>query len=243
MVVGGSRQSIGVATAFGVWNVELDPLQRLIVFGISLVLFTSALMIGAAIKTDLADHIISITIFLMAISVVIVTVAVVLNRPIIQASIERITASICADMFHPPQGNIKRGELNLPNRYEINAIELTYLPEVHSDFITYSHVQVLFNVNVMLNCSNEFTESSSCFQSYTTGVLIGAQISMFIVTIFISYLTVGKSRYLLLYPNYSLTSIFLYAVFFSTLSFNTDIINVNKNGSSIFQFQMTELRS
>ncbi|CAH8587502.1 unnamed protein product [Schistosoma intercalatum] len=75
---------------------------------------------------------------------------------------------------------------------------------------------------------------------YTIGVLIGTQILMFIVTIFLSYSTVGKSRYLFFYPNYALASIFLYTVFFLTSSINTDIINANKTNSSIFQFQITE---
>ncbi|CAH8603971.1 unnamed protein product [Schistosoma margrebowiei] len=55
------------------------------------------------------------------------------------------------------------------------------------------------------------------------GVYIGAQISLFIITVFISYVTVGKSRYLLFYPNYSLAAILLYIMFFSTLLINTNI--------------------
>ncbi|CAH8604052.1 unnamed protein product [Schistosoma margrebowiei] len=153
--------SICMATALGVWNTQLDAIAKLVIFGISLVLFTCELLIGAAIKTDLTDHLMSILISFSVISIVIVIVAV-----------------------------------------------------------------VLFALKQM--------------KYYTIGVLIGAQISLFVVTIFISYLTVGKSRYLLLYPNYSLASILLYAVFFSNLSINMDIINVNTTESSIFQFRSTK---
>ncbi|CAH8613552.1 unnamed protein product [Schistosoma haematobium] len=150
-----------MATALGVWNAQLDAIVKLAVFGISLVLFTCGLLIGAAIKADLADHLMSILISFSVISVLIVIVAVVLSF--------------------------------------------------------WKH-----------------------YKYYTIGVYIGAQIILLIVTIFLSYLTVGKSRYLLLYPNYALASILLYTIFFSTLSINTDIINVNKTNSSIFQFQLTE---
>ncbi|CAH8621302.1 unnamed protein product [Schistosoma haematobium] len=75
----------------------------------------------------------------------------------------------------------------------------------------------------MSNCQNEFTESSSCFQHGAMGVYIGAQISLFIITVLISYVTVGKSRYLLFYPNYSLAAVLLYIMFFSTLLINTNI--------------------
>ncbi|CAH8576687.1 unnamed protein product [Schistosoma mattheei] len=153
--------SICMATALGVWNAQLDAIVKLAVFGISLVLFTCGLLIGAAIKTDLADHLMSILISFSVISVVIVIVAVVLSF--------------------------------------------------------WKH-----------------------YKYYTIGVYIGAQIILLILTIFLSYLTVGKSRYLLLYPNYALASILLYTIFFSTLSINTDIINVNNTDSSIFQFQFTE---
>ncbi|CAH8604112.1 unnamed protein product [Schistosoma margrebowiei] len=151
--------SICMVTALGVWNTQLNPLVKLAVFGISLVLFTFGILIGAAIKTDLTDHLMSILISFSFISVVIVLVAVVLS----------------------------------------------------------------------------FWKQ---YKYYTIGVFIGAQILLFILTIFLSYLTVGKSRYLLLYPNYALASILLYTVFFSTLSINTDIINVNKTNSSIFLFQI-----
>ncbi|CAH8587486.1 unnamed protein product [Schistosoma intercalatum] len=153
--------SICMATSFGVWNAQLDAIVKLAVFVISLALFTCGLLIGAAIKTDLADHITSIALSLMVISVVTLIVAVVLS--------------------------------------------------------------IWYNLKY-----------------YTIGVLIGTQILMFIVTIFLSYSTVGKSRYLFFYPNYALASIFLYTVFFLTSSINTDIINANKTNSSIFQFQITE---
>ncbi|CAI2731918.1 unnamed protein product, partial [Schistosoma spindalis] len=70
--------SVCMALALGVWNTQLNALERLIVFGISLVLFTCALLIGAAIKTNLFDHLMSILISFSVISLVIVIVAVVL---------------------------------------------------------------------------------------------------------------------------------------------------------------------
>ncbi|CAI2731922.1 unnamed protein product [Schistosoma spindalis] len=68
-----------MATALGVCNTQLEPLHTLIVFGISLVLFTSAFLIGAAIKTDLEDQLISILISFLVMSVISVIVAVVFS--------------------------------------------------------------------------------------------------------------------------------------------------------------------
>ncbi|CAH8538100.1 unnamed protein product [Schistosoma turkestanicum] len=55
------------------------------------------------------------------------------------------------------------------------------------------------------------------------GVDIGAEILLFFITIFVSHLTVGKSRYFIFHPNFALASIFLYTTFFATLSVNIDV--------------------
>ncbi|CAH8289399.1 unnamed protein product, partial [Schistosoma rodhaini] len=68
-----------MAIAMTVWNLQLDVLFKLAIFGISLVLFTSALLIGAAIKADSVDHLINILISLLVISVVIAVVGAVLS--------------------------------------------------------------------------------------------------------------------------------------------------------------------
>ncbi|CAH8538115.1 unnamed protein product [Schistosoma turkestanicum] len=62
---------------------------------------------------------------------------------------------------------------------------------------------------------------------------IGAEILFFFITIFISHLTVGKSRYFLFYPNYAFASIFLYTVFFAYLPVNIDMFGYIANASSI----------
>ncbi|CAH8619443.1 unnamed protein product [Schistosoma rodhaini] len=152
--------SISMAIAMAVWSIELCILYKLAIFGISLVLFTFALLIGAAIKANLIDHLLIIIITLLAISIVILVVGFVLS------------------VLH--------------------------------------------------------------YKYATTGVYIGVQILFFIITIFISHFTVGKSRYLILYPNYSLAAILLYTIFFSTLSINTEILNVNdKTGNCSIQFKLT----
>ncbi|CAI2731921.1 unnamed protein product, partial [Schistosoma spindalis] len=71
--------SVCTATALGVWYTHLDIYVKLAIFGISLVLFTCALLIGGAIKTDLADHLMSVLISFSVISVIIVLVALVLS--------------------------------------------------------------------------------------------------------------------------------------------------------------------
>ncbi|CAH8644038.1 unnamed protein product [Schistosoma rodhaini] len=153
--------SISMAMAMAIWNLQLDVLYKLAIFGISLVLFTSALLIGAAIKGNLVDHSMIIIISLLSTSIVILVVGAVLS------------------VFHNKKS--------------------------------------------------------------TLGVYIGVQILFFIITIFISHFTVGKSRYIFLYPNYSLAAILLYTIFFSTLSVNTDIWNVyNITESYIIQFKLTE---
>ncbi|CAH8290099.1 unnamed protein product [Schistosoma rodhaini] len=151
--------SIFMAIAMAVWSIELCILYKLAIFGISLVLFTSALLIGAAIKADSVDHLINILISLLVISVVIAVVGFVL-----------------------------------------------------------SVLQYKFS---------------------TIGVYIGVQILFFIITILISHFTVGKSRYLILYPNYSQAAIILYTIFSSSLSVNTGIWKVyNKTENCSIQFKL-----
>ncbi|CAH8492946.1 unnamed protein product [Schistosoma rodhaini] len=153
--------SISMAIAIAVWNLQLSILCKLAVFGISLVLFTSSLLIGAAIKTKLVDQSIRILISFFVISIVILVVG--------------------------------------------------------------------------------FLLSLWQYKNSTIGAYIGAQILLFIITIFISHFTVGKSRYLIFYPNYSLAAIILYTVFLSSLSINTDILNFNnKTENCTIQFKLTE---
>uniref|UniRef100_A0A5K4F5K3 Protein lifeguard 4 n=1 Tax=Schistosoma mansoni TaxID=6183 RepID=A0A5K4F5K3_SCHMA len=152
--------SIFMAIAMAVWSIELCILYKLAIFGISLVLFTFALLIGAAIKADSVDHLINILISLLVLSVVIAVVGFVLS-----------------------------------------VLKKRKFP--------------------------------------TIGVYVGVQILFFIITIFISHFTVGKSRYLILYPDYSLAAIILYTVFSSSLSVNTGIWKVyNKTGNCSIQFEL-----
>ncbi|CAI2731908.1 unnamed protein product [Schistosoma spindalis] len=147
--------SVCMATTLGVLTTQLNTQVKLLVFGISLLLFTCASLFGAAIKADLFDHLIIILILLLIISIVIVIVAVVLS---------------------------------VLNQSKYGAI----------------------------------------------GVYIGAQISLFIITVFISYVTVGKSRYLLFYPNYSLAAILLYTMFFSILLINTNINMISRRLNFVY---------
>ncbi|CAH8644277.1 unnamed protein product [Schistosoma rodhaini] len=150
--------SIFMAMAMAIWNIELSILYKLAIFGISLVFFTSALLIGAAIKTN---HFMIILISFLVIFI--------------------ITAAI--------------------------AIAL-----------------------IVWSCKYA-----------TIGVYIDVQLLFFIITIFISLFTVGKSSYLFLYSNYSLAAIILYTIFSSSLSVNTDIWNVyNKTVNCSIQFKLTE---
>ncbi|CAH8289436.1 unnamed protein product, partial [Schistosoma rodhaini] len=71
-------QSISMAIAMAIWNLQLDVLYKLAIFGISLVLFTSALLIGAAIKANLIDHLMIILISFLVLSIVIVAIAIAL---------------------------------------------------------------------------------------------------------------------------------------------------------------------
>ncbi|CAH8644173.1 unnamed protein product [Schistosoma rodhaini] len=152
-------QSVFMAIAMAAWSKELCILYKLANFGISLVLFTYALLIGAAIKADSVDQIINILIFFLVISVVIAVVGSVL-------------------------------------------------------------------------CVLKYKKSTIDFY-------IGAQILFFIITILISHFTVGKSSYLILYPNYSQAAIILYTTFSSSLSVNTGIWEVfNKTVNCSIQFKL-----
>ncbi|CAH8644069.1 unnamed protein product [Schistosoma rodhaini] len=151
--------SIFMAIATAVWDIKLCFLLKLAIFVISLVLFTSALLIGAAIKSYSVDHLMNILISLSVTSVV--------------------TAVVGSVLFV-----LKR---------QYSAI----------------------------------------------GVYIGVQLLFFNITILISHFTVGKSRYLILYPNYSLAAIILYSIFSSSLSVNTGIWEVyNETENSVIQFKL-----
>ncbi|CAH8644260.1 unnamed protein product [Schistosoma rodhaini] len=153
--------SIFMAIAMTVWNLPLDLLFKLAIFGISLVLFTSALLIGAAIKADSVNHLINILISLLVIFIMITAIAI---------------------------------------------------------------------VRIVWSCKYS-----------TIGVYIGVQFLFFIITTFISHFTVGKSKYLFLYPNCTLAAILLYTIFSSSLSVNTDIWKVfSKTGNCSIQFKLTE---
>ncbi|CAH8537970.1 unnamed protein product [Schistosoma turkestanicum] len=71
--------SILMSIAFAFSNAGFSTPITLGVFGVSLVLFTSALLIGAAIKTRLVDHSTAILISLGVISIVILAVSIALD--------------------------------------------------------------------------------------------------------------------------------------------------------------------
>ncbi|CAH8508935.1 unnamed protein product [Schistosoma turkestanicum] len=122
-----------MAIVLGVSNTMLGAITTLGVSIISLVIFISALLIGAAIKTSLVDQSVTILLSVDVVWAVIETVSIVLN------SLKIMRAVI--------------------------------------------------------------------------GLDIVAEILLFIITIFVSHITVGKLRYILFYPIYALASIFLYSMF------------------------------
>ncbi|CAH8291314.1 unnamed protein product, partial [Schistosoma turkestanicum] len=71
--------SIFMSTALGVSSTKLCILLTFGVFGISLTIFTCALLIGAAIKTSLLDRSTAILISVALILIVIVAVAISLS--------------------------------------------------------------------------------------------------------------------------------------------------------------------
>ncbi|CAH8606642.1 unnamed protein product [Schistosoma bovis] len=135
-----------MALALGIWYMQLYVLLKIAAFGITSVLFICAVLIGAAIKTNLADQIKSILI-------------------------------------------------------SITSIFITFI--IAAIALVFSGIKVIALV-----------------------FYIAAVTFSFIITIFISYITIGKLRCLIFYPNYSLASILLYTVFFNTLATMIDIINI-----------------
>ncbi|CAH8548544.1 unnamed protein product [Schistosoma turkestanicum] len=123
-----------LAILLGVSNTVLSPLTTFVIFVISLVIFTSALLIGAAIKTGSVDKSRKIVLSFGAIWAVIVTISVVIDAVVQKEAL--------------------------------------------------------------------------------IGLDIVAEIILYIITIFLSHLTIGKSRYRLFYPFYASASIFLYTVFY-----------------------------
>ncbi|CAH8538017.1 unnamed protein product [Schistosoma turkestanicum] len=151
--------SIFLSTALEVLNTEFSILLTLAAFAISLITFTCALLIGAAITTSLADHARAMLILFGVISFVFLGVWIARNVLQLKAAV------------------------------------------MYVDIV--------------------------------------AEILLFFITIFVSHLTVGKSRYLFFYPNYALASIFLYTVFFANLSINIDIFDSICNASSILKCKWT----
>ncbi|CAH8288029.1 unnamed protein product [Schistosoma mattheei] len=139
-------QSGCMALALGIWYMQLYVLLKIAAFGISLVLFICAVLIGAAIKTNLADQIKSILISITSIFITFILAAIAL---------------------------------------------------------VFSGIKVI-----------------------ALAFYIAAVTFSFIITIFVSYITIGKLRCLIFYPNYSLASILLYTVFFNTLAIMIDVINI-----------------
>ncbi|CAH8603525.1 unnamed protein product [Schistosoma curassoni] len=129
--------SICVASATGLWNLDVAITIQLVPFVINLTIFTSALLIGASIETSLMDSFKVLLIILSVISAII-----------------------------------------------ISAMVIVYL----------------FQQNM---------------------------------TIFYSYFTVGKSRYRLFYPNYTLAALLLYIMFSTALPITDDLVYTIKNNWNV----------
>ncbi|CAH8621273.1 unnamed protein product [Schistosoma haematobium] len=71
--------TITLATAIEILEILVDMNAKLGAFGISLTLFTSALLIGAAIKTRLADYLTAIVILLIITAILIAVASIVIT--------------------------------------------------------------------------------------------------------------------------------------------------------------------
>ncbi|CAI2731906.1 unnamed protein product [Schistosoma spindalis] len=65
------------------------------------------------------------------------------------------------------------------------------------------------------------------------GLFICAEILLFIMTIFFSHFTVGKSRYRLFYPNYTLAALLLYIMFSTALPITDDLFRIIMNNWNV----------
>ncbi|CAH8613462.1 unnamed protein product [Schistosoma haematobium] len=137
--------SICVATAIGLWNLDVAITIQLVAFVINLTIFTYALLIGALIETSLMD---SFKVLLIILSV-------------------------------------------------ISAIIISAMVKV---------------VIILFKC---------------------AEILLFIMTIFYSYFTVGKSQYRLFYPNYTLAALLLYIMFSTALPITDDLVYTIMNNWNV----------
>ncbi|CAH8603552.1 unnamed protein product [Schistosoma curassoni] len=146
--------SICVASATGLWNLDVAITIQLVPFVINLTIFTSALLIGASIETSLMDSFKVLLIILSVISAII-----------------------------------------------ISAMVIVYLFQ--------QNVKVVI---ILFKC---------------------AEILLFIMTIFYSYFTVGKSRYRLFYPNYTLAALLLYIMFSTALPITDDLVYTIKNNWNV----------
>ncbi|CAH8621251.1 unnamed protein product [Schistosoma haematobium] len=74
-----ATKTITLATAIEILEILVDMNAKLGAFGISLTLFTSALLIGAAIKTRLADYLTAIVILLIITAILIAVASIVIT--------------------------------------------------------------------------------------------------------------------------------------------------------------------
>ncbi|KAH9581784.1 hypothetical protein MS3_00011074 [Schistosoma haematobium] len=146
--------SICVATAIGLWNLDVAITIQLVACVLDLTIFTSALLIGALIETSLMDSFKVLLIILSVISAII-----------------------------------------------ISAMVIVYLFQQ--------------NVKVVIF------------------LFICTEILLFIMTIFYSHFTVGKSRYRLFYPNYTLAALLLYIMFSTALPITDDLVYTMRNNWNV----------
>ncbi|KAH9581791.1 hypothetical protein MS3_00011075 [Schistosoma haematobium] len=156
-----ARKTITLATAIEILDILVDMGAKLDAFGISLTLFTSALLIGAAIKTRLADYLTAIVILLIITAILIAV------------------ASFLITIFKHPSAAI----------------------------IFYIITDIL----------------------------------LFVITIFISQITVGKLQLRIFFTEYTLAALLLYNMFSTTYLTTTGMIcnitsTCNSSNASIYPF-------
>ncbi|CAH8604018.1 unnamed protein product [Schistosoma margrebowiei] len=270
--------TITLATAIEILDIWVGMVAKFGAFGISLILFTSALLIGAAMKTRLADYLTAILI-LFIIAAILIAVAVYLITIFKHAS-AAITFYILTDILlfvitifisqitvGKLQLRIFRTEYTLAALLLYNMFSATYLTTTGMTITLATAIEML---DILVGMSGKIGAFGISLTIFTSALLIGAAIKtrladyltaililfiiaailfavasilitifkhasaaitfyiltdilLFVITIFISQITVGKLQLRIFRTEYTLAALLLYNMFSATYLTTTGV--------------------
>ncbi|VDO50899.1 unnamed protein product [Schistosoma margrebowiei] len=256
--------TITLATAIEILDIWVGMVAKFGAFGISLTIFTSALLIGAAMKTRLADYLTAILI-LFIIAAILIAVAVYLITIFKHA----MTIFISQITVGKLQLRIFRTEYTLAALLLYNMFSATYLTTTGMTITLATAIEI---IDILVDIVTKLGAFGISLTIFTSALLIGAAIKtrladyltavliLFIIaailiavavilitifkhamTIFISQITVGKLQLRIFRTEYTLAALLLYNMFSATYLTTTGMVcnttsTCNSSNASIYPF-------